>query len=386
MPTTRRPSDILLDETSPVRRVFGEDFNVRRGVNLGPARSIAREVFGDPGGLSGTETNRMQELQTRASRLGPMQPTAGGSAAIPGNPYSVDTRNLITGATTAAAGLINKERFDRIYGNEGRVIDNRARSENLERRANNILEEGRTGVRGAIDNARATSLLRRSNRAQERSNRYGGFASELTDLRTRAATETERANQEREFMVEQAKEELKSSRAVAEKTVNEMISADLQASRESILQGMRDTASMERLNRRYDRMESMEKQKREFESENNIDARKSAQIDSLVLRSLGFNNESLNLREKSINELYASQVYQRMAEDQNKAGVGPEVTAQDLYEKDLEDIAKKRREIAVAQLEYVRDSGWASNEAVDRQIQRIRGDSDEPTDVSTLFD
>lgn len=80
------------------------------------SQAAARQIYGQ---AEPTNKGKRRKLSERAKRLAPIGPISGGSAANPNNPYSIDTRGLIGGLASLAVGLINKERNERVYGENG---------------------------------------------------------------------------------------------------------------------------------------------------------------------------------------------------------------------------------------------------------------------------
>jgi len=80
------------------------------------SQAAARQIYGQ---AEPTNKDKRRRLSERAKRLAPIGPISGGSAANPSNPYSIDTRGLIGGLASLAVGLINKERNERVYGENG---------------------------------------------------------------------------------------------------------------------------------------------------------------------------------------------------------------------------------------------------------------------------
>lgn len=75
--------------------------------------ALANYIFGQPNPLSEEEQQRLDSLSDRNERLQPADFGVLGGARIQGNPYSIDTRRLMTGLGDLAEGFINDERGER---------------------------------------------------------------------------------------------------------------------------------------------------------------------------------------------------------------------------------------------------------------------------------
>lgn len=181
-------------------RVFGDDYDVRRNPNIGDIRNQAQSIYGEPRQV---DSNRLFDLERRANRLSPITPIQNaGSPANPSNPYSIDTRGLMTGVSNLAVGAINRERQRRVLGDPERAAKFEARGEERRGEYNTRIQEGDAG--------RGTRRLgERAARDLARANRYQGFGQELQELRSTQAGEQERAKKEQEFVETQFSEQTK---------------------------------------------------------------------------------------------------------------------------------------------------------------------------------
>lgn len=158
-----------------------------------PYDQVANErdmLFPEAEGLSEEEKGKLRKHQSRLRDLQPMEnPNNVGSGRIAGNPYSIDTRSALKGVTDAATSVVNKERKDRIYGNEDKA--NRA-----SRGAQAV------GALGDLLGAEGLKKVREKSR-DRREERYAGFADETQDLQEKEATAKERYQERQDYMKEQ---------------------------------------------------------------------------------------------------------------------------------------------------------------------------------------
>src|SRR5690554_6785901 len=78
------------------------------------AIGLASILYPDVEELNDEESDRYNELTARSKRLQPVEFGEMGSSGNPNNPYSIDTRGLLTGLSNVAEGITNKIREKRI--------------------------------------------------------------------------------------------------------------------------------------------------------------------------------------------------------------------------------------------------------------------------------
>jgi len=201
------PAEILQTE-DPIEKLFPEYDRMTR------AQQVATDIYGQP---IEYDQQRLAQLEGRYRRLSPTQALAGGSPTIPGNPYSIDTRNLITGLSRAATGLINREREARVFGDEGRSQRALSRAERLRQERTTATPGGQLtlpttggGMQLQLPDEQVEGpMSRREARLRRRADRYGGFAQELSGLASARAMEAQRQKDVSGFITKQAEEQIK---------------------------------------------------------------------------------------------------------------------------------------------------------------------------------
>jgi hypothetical protein len=311
------PAEILQQE-EPIDRFFPTQDRMPR------ARQMALDIYGQP---IEYDQQRLTQLENRYRRLSPTQALAGGSPAIPGNPYSIDTRNLVTGLSRAATGLINREREARVFGDERRSQSALQKADALKQQRMTTEPGGQLvlpttggGMQLQLPDQQIEGpMSRREARLRGRAERYGGFAQELSGLRSAQASEAERQKNVSGFVARQGEEQLK---AEGQRTTD-IGRANVQMARDIV----NNEAAMNRLSQQGQQAiaqinQRFENDKKLKEIENQVS--KSAGITPSMLtgltQGLRMNSGILDALEKKqldvISDRYSSQEQRDIAEQE----------------------------------------------------------------------
>lgn len=155
----------------------------------GAVQNMADSIYGPANPLSADQEQQLYGMNRRAARLMPINPNSVPrmpSTMIYGNPYSYDISPVTNALQQAVVGLVNRERFDRVYGNE-------KRSARLQRKADEMrsrIPTNPTATTSGPDGkpvalamamspeqyALADKRRRSADRMQRKADRYRGFA------------------------------------------------------------------------------------------------------------------------------------------------------------------------------------------------------------------
>lgn len=153
---------------------------------------MAQKLYGAESLISGSQKSQLNQLQGRADRLAPLralQYGEAGSGRIQGNPYSIDSRGLMTGMSNLAVGLINRERDRRTQGDPKAVAKANERANTLTTELDKLKALPNPGK---SELKKIEQLERQIGNQTRRAERYGGFAGELESLRELASKEDQR--------------------------------------------------------------------------------------------------------------------------------------------------------------------------------------------------
>ena len=350
----------VLDAKSPFQKTFGEDYDVRRGVDMNNIRGTARQVYGDP---IEYDQDKLFDLERRASRLTPLNNVQAGSGAIPGNPYSIDTRNLMTGVSNFAVGAINRERNRRVMGDPKAVEKFTNRAASRQNEAGELRDERTlqlpgvtTGTPMPIETSdpsrRERRLQRGAARDLARAERYGGFGRELQSLRTRQQQELDRQTKEQDFIEKEAGNELEANRkreeTMTKGTIDMIRDIKRDEARMAVI-GVQGQNVLNAIERRHEKDLEMEKWKQTHVVDNN-------KIPPSILQGLRATmdrSQSLAQRER----YWVSILNDRMALTQAKNNGYDPID-------EIEKIKTERDEVARAIGEMYQSSGAIPEEAM----------------------
>ena len=158
----------------------------------------AQQLFPEAEGLSPEEEEELQGYKSRLRDLKTMESPQGlGSYRIRGNPYSIDTRGAMQGVGNLATSLVNREREDRIYGDEGKAS----------RASRGAQVVGKLGDLLGSDSMQKVREKSRDRRAE----RYSGFGNRAQELKGKEAQAAQQAQNRQEYIEEQVPERVESA-------------------------------------------------------------------------------------------------------------------------------------------------------------------------------